>query len=132
MLVVSWMETRQDVFVTEDFEEWFKTMVPQLVLVSLTFDPLTDYYILMSTFFPSVTFKCQCLDVDECSSGRHRCHREAECINLEGSYRCNCRNGFSGDGYYCQQKLTCDELQCDVNGECSISEITRGPECRCR
>lgn len=71
-------------------------------------------------------------DVDECSAGRHRCHSEAECMNIEGGYTCSCRNGFSGDGYYCQQMLTCDELQCDVNGECTISEVTRGPECRCR
>lgn len=123
-------------FATEDSEEWFKRMVLLLVLVSLTFDPLTGYsrrlFCPPFHFSSSVTFKCQCLDVDECSTGRHRCHSEAECINLEGSYQCNCRNGFSGDGYYCQQKLTCDELQCDVNGECSISEVTRGPECRCR
>lgn len=40
----------------------------------------------------------QCPDVDECGLGLHDCHKEAFCINTHGSYRCQCRRGFEGDG----------------------------------
>uniref|UniRef100_A0A2K6FS58 Adhesion G protein-coupled receptor E5 n=1 Tax=Propithecus coquereli TaxID=379532 RepID=A0A2K6FS58_PROCO len=33
-------------------------------------------------------------DVDECSSGQHRCHPSTVCTNTVGSYRCRCRPGW--------------------------------------
>ena len=41
-------------------------------------------------------------DVDECKLGISRCQQQ--CINTEGSYRCDCRSGFqlnSDDNYTC-------------------------------
>ncbi|XP_012496851.1 PREDICTED: CD97 antigen [Propithecus coquereli] len=35
-----------------------------------------------------------CQDVDECSSGQHRCHPSTVCTNTVGSYRCRCRPGW--------------------------------------
>lgn len=40
-------------------------------------------------------------DLDECSNGTHKCNNNAECHNTMGSYRCTCKDGFSGDGFYC-------------------------------
>lgn len=40
----------------------------------------------------------QCPDVDECGLGLHDCHPEAKCTNTHGSYSCQCRRGFIGDG----------------------------------
>ena len=31
--------------------------------------------------------------------GIHSCHRDASCINTQGSYECQCDTGYSGDGY---------------------------------
>lgn len=40
----------------------------------------------------------QCPDVDECGLGLHDCHPDAKCTNTHGSYNCQCRRGFIGDG----------------------------------
>lgn len=40
-------------------------------------------------------------DLDECSNGTHMCSNNADCHNTMGSYRCTCKDGFSGDGFYC-------------------------------
>ena len=40
-------------------------------------------------------------DVNECNDGNHNCSANATCINEMGSYTCDCKDGFSGDGYVC-------------------------------
>ena len=45
-------------------------------------------------------------DIDECASGIHGCSPDAECKNVNGSYKCSCKLGYSGDGRNCQGKLT--------------------------
>ncbi|XP_076982872.1 nidogen-2 [Tamandua tetradactyla] len=35
-----------------------------------------------------------CMDVDECASGFPRCGPNSVCINLLGSYRCECQSGY--------------------------------------
>ena len=42
------------------------------------------------------------IDIDECELGISRCQQQ--CINTEGSYRCDCRFGFQlnlDDNYTC-------------------------------
>lgn len=46
-----------------------------------------------------------CIDVNECTAGKHMCSPDAQCINQEGSHTCQCRPGFSGDGRTCDSKL---------------------------
>lgn len=41
------------------------------------------------------------LDIDECTKGTHSCHVNAVCINIQGSYNCTCKDGYSGDGRNC-------------------------------
>lgn len=49
-----------------------------------------------------ITFVLCCVsDLDECSNGTHMCSNNADCHNTMGSYRCACKEGFSGDGFYC-------------------------------
>lgn len=44
-------------------------------------------------------------DVDECATGNHRCSSNALCVNHDGSYGCQCRPGYTGDGFSCTGKL---------------------------
>lgn len=45
-----------------------------------------------------------CADINECSDGTSTCHSDAICINQVGSFSCQCKPGFSGNGYYCTGK----------------------------
>ena len=41
-------------------------------------------------------------DVDECiPSGANNCSSNAECVNKPGSFDCNCRPGYTGNGVNC-------------------------------
>uniref|UniRef100_A0A146L5D8 Multiple epidermal growth factor-like domains protein 8 n=2 Tax=Lygus hesperus TaxID=30085 RepID=A0A146L5D8_LYGHE len=58
----------------------------------------------------------QCPDVDECGLGLHDCHADAKCTNTHGSYNCQCKRGFIGDG-----KTSCKKTcynKC-IHGTCS-------------
>ena len=43
-------------------------------------------------------------DVDECKDGSNACHINSNCNDTVGSYTCECRIGYSGDGYTCRGK----------------------------
>ncbi|CAG2102057.1 unnamed protein product, partial [Medioppia subpectinata] len=74
-----------------------------------------------------------CIDINECSSSRqHACHSFADCINIEGSYACRCKAGYTGDGYQCQKEQRCESLiTCGPNAQCIHLE-QRNPECKCK
>ena len=40
-------------------------------------------------------------DIDECTEVRQACHLYADCTNSAGSFSCECRAGFLGDGHNC-------------------------------
>ena len=44
------------------------------------------------------------VDIDECMRGTHDCHDNATCTNTEGSYECDCIEGYMGNGTYCESK----------------------------
>ena len=44
---------------------------------------------------------CHALDIDECSVMMDICHADANCTDMEGSFTCQCNNGFIGDGINC-------------------------------
>ena len=41
-------------------------------------------------------------DIDECSADSSSCDENADCTNTDGSFRCTCKQGFTGDGENCQ------------------------------
>lgn len=41
------------------------------------------------------------LDSNECIRDNGGCFIYVDCINLLGSYKCVCEEGFKGDGYSC-------------------------------
>ena len=42
--------------------------------------------------------------MDECSLVAHGCGENAKCVNDIGSYNCDCKAGFFGDGEICEGK----------------------------
>ena len=40
-------------------------------------------------------------DINECESQPGRCDNNANCTNLIGSYSCQCKQGFTGNGLNC-------------------------------
>ena len=42
----------------------------------------------------------QCIDVDECLD--FLCDPNSLCNNLNGSYQCECNDGFTGNGTVCE------------------------------
>ncbi|XP_061690115.1 pro-epidermal growth factor [Syngnathoides biaculeatus] len=41
-------------------------------------------------------------DTDECKLESHNCDKNADCLNTEGSFLCNCQAGYRGNGQTCQ------------------------------
>jgi hypothetical protein len=61
------------------------------------------------------------IDADECSAETHACDQNADCTNLDGTYDCNCRDGYKGDGWLCEDIDECldpERLGCDQNAQC--------------
>lgn len=64
-----------------------------------------------------------CPDVDECGLGLHDCHPRAVCTNTDGSFSCQCRKGYVGDG-----RVSCVQTCYDV---CHHGRCLGEPEYRC-
>ena len=58
--------------------------------------PLCDAYFLAAQVIYDL-----CLDINECAIKTDNCSLHAICNNTEGSFNCNCKDGFTGDGINC-------------------------------
>jgi hypothetical protein len=72
---------------------------------------LIDFAVLKKTY--SLQFICHenkllffffILDINECSKGLYDCNKNADCINTVGSYLCDCKPGYLGNGISCSGK----------------------------
>ncbi|CEF64488.1 Epidermal growth factor-like domain and EGF-like calcium-binding domain and Nidogen, extracellular domain and Insulin-like growth factor binding protein, N-terminal domain and Green fluorescent protein-like domain and EGF domain, merozoite surface protein 1-like-containing protein [Strongyloides ratti] len=75
---------------------------------------------------------CQ-IDIDECETGEHSCHKAAYCTNKIGSYQCHCPLDMIGDGISCEPINPCIETygkNCSSNGIC-LTFKNEKPICNC-
>jgi len=76
-----------------------------------------------------------CIDINECASNSHQCHRFRDCINTIGNYTCNdCYEGWKNNGTYdCIDINECETqthycTQLCINGTFPAGSFT----CSCR
>ena len=46
------------------------------------------------------------VDINECTNGTDSCDVNANCTNTDGSYTCDCKTGYVGDGFSCSGMRT--------------------------
>ena len=49
-------------------------------------------------YYNDSVIKSYVLDINECLVYNEPCHPDATCIDELGSYKCTCKEGYSGDG----------------------------------
>ncbi|PFX12463.1 Uromodulin [Stylophora pistillata] len=64
-----------------------------------------------------------CKDIDECSENTHNCHSDANCTNNEGSFKCVCNEGYTGDGKSC--RAITEPAECSTSGHLELNEANR-------
>eukprot|EP00079_Xenopus_tropicalis_P031382 XP_017945153.1 PREDICTED: protein kinase C-binding protein NELL1 [Xenopus tropicalis] len=87
----------------------------------------------LSGFQPIQGDPAYCEDIDECAAKMHYCHANTVCVNLPGSYRCDCVPGYIRvDDFSCTEHDECGEGEssCDENAICANS--VRGHSCTCK
>jgi len=83
-------------------------------------------------------------DVNECTSATHKCHANADCVNIHGSYNCTCKAGYTGDGHNCTDinecaapvnpcdavaNSECKNTNGSYNCQCKDGFVKNGPDC---
>lgn len=77
----------------------------------------------------------QCVDVDECLRGTHRCYNRQYCRNTEGSYICECQRGYTFNrvSKQCEDVDECDAASGNVCSFQATCENTAGSfRCICK
>ena len=54
-----------------------------------------------------------CVDVNECTADMQQCDAQTSCMNLIGSYYCQCSDGYDGDGISFVDIDECISNPCD-------------------
>ena len=44
-----------------------------------------------------------CVDINECERGSAKCDQNANCTNTVGSFLCECKRNYEGDGAFCSE-----------------------------
>ncbi|XP_051885506.1 protein kinase C-binding protein NELL1-like isoform X1 [Pristis pectinata] len=84
-------------------------------------------------FVPIQGDTANCEDKDECANGTHYCHANTVCVNVPGSYHCDCLPGYTRvDDYSCTKHDECGSRQhtCDETAICT--NTVGGHLCTCK
>ncbi|XP_076141885.1 uncharacterized protein LOC143124336 isoform X2 [Alosa pseudoharengus] len=73
----------------------------------------------------------QCVDINECALGLHRCHTNAQCNNTLGSHSCVCAQGYSGDGIVCTDINECQVNNGGCHAKATCINTNGGRTCTC-
>ena len=60
-----------------------------------------------------------------------RCHQNGTCTNNDGSYSCNCDEGFSGNGQYCININECETGMHDCHDKATCIDTAGSFMCQC-
>ncbi len=79
-----------------------------------------------------------CVDINECERGLAKCDQNANCTNTFGSYLCECKSNYEGDGTFCSEIIPelpkvdwCSEkFYCGENASCE--NIQTKAICKCK
>ena len=81
-----------------DNKSWNKTEFWMICFSqNILADKNKNFLFLYDIFYLTQVFV---LDVDECLT-ENNCHFIADCNNTDGSYTCTCKDGYVGDGTFC-------------------------------
>ncbi|XP_066022667.1 ALK tyrosine kinase receptor-like [Pocillopora verrucosa] len=71
-------------------------------------------------------------DKNECIDNTHDCHAKAVCSNTEGSFTCNCIEGYQGNGRNCTDVDECTSHihGCHYNASCNNTDGSY--TCKCK
>ncbi|CBY07539.1 unnamed protein product [Oikopleura dioica] len=74
-----------------------------------------------------------CLNINECVEGSHNCDVDAICTDTPGSFTCECKDDFLGNGCFCHP--ICKDTTCGPGAHCTLTDNPNNPEgdleCRC-
>nr|CAB3263210.1 uncharacterized protein LOC104266258 [Phallusia mammillata] len=70
-----------------------------------------------------------CCDADECASSP--CSSHGTCTNTDGSFRCSCNTGYTGDGFSCRDVNECTEVSGFCGNGASCTNTPGGASCSC-
>jgi len=62
-------------------------------------------------------------DVDDCNTpGANNCSSNTDCVNKLGSFECNCKIGYTGDGVSCNGRFLTPTTQFSFFS-CNVREV---------
>ncbi|MBL8785005.1 MAG: hypothetical protein JNJ59_08910, partial [Deltaproteobacteria bacterium] len=72
------------------------------------------------------------VDIDECAAATDNCSDDAICTNTPGTFACDCKAGFSGNGVTCTDLDECaaNTDNCDDNATCTNTPGTFACACK--
>ncbi|XP_047508934.1 nidogen [Pieris napi] len=73
----------------------------------------------------------QCVPQGRTCDVLNDCDQNAICTPVDHTYQCICREGYTGDGYNCNQEMNCrvNPYLCDIHASCL--KTSDGYECEC-